>query len=92
MSISLKIACRECGDIKVRPGDIVLYLGTNTASYRVVCPAGHRTEIRASDRIARVLVECGVAVVRPCPITEADVSAFVANLEHIDAVWGELQR
>lgn len=82
---TIKTTCSRCGDVELVPGDLVLELDPveDAGVYRFTCPTCAAVERRpANPRVVSVLLATGVAyeVVRTDPITEREITAFVAAL------------
>lgn len=84
---TIKTTCSRCGDVELAPRDLVLELDPteDAGTYRFTCPTCSAIERRpANPRVVSVLLATGVTyeVVRTAPITEREISAFVAALNH----------
>ncbi len=84
---TIKTTCERCGDVELRPVDLALELDPNRESgtYRFSCPECLTVQRRpATARVVSVLLATGVAyeVINEDPITESEISRFVAALNH----------
>lgn len=83
---TIKTTCSLCGDVELTPDDLALELdpSEDAGSYRFTCPMCGQVERRpANARVVSVLLATGVAyeVLRPDPITEAEIAQFVVALD-----------
>ncbi|HEX9866600.1 MAG TPA: hypothetical protein VGC03_16680 [Acidimicrobiia bacterium] len=83
---TIKTTCTRCGDIHLTPDDVALELrpGGREGDYRFKCPTCTEPQRRpANSRVVSVLLATGVTfeVINPDPITEREITAFVAALE-----------
>lgn len=83
---TIKTTCSRCGDIHLTPDDVALELrpGGREGDYRFRCPTCTVQQRRpANSRVVSVLLATGVhfEVVNPNPITETEITEFVAALE-----------
>ncbi len=82
---TIKTTCSRCGDVELAPHDLVLELdpSEDAGAYRFTCPVCALVERRpANPRVVSVLLATGVTfeVVRLAPITESEITAFVAAI------------
>jgi hypothetical protein len=84
---TIRTCCPLCGDVEMAPGDLSLRLqparGSGTYSFR--CPHCDQVQHRpANHRVVSILLATGVAyevVGTEVPITEREITDFVASLE-----------
>jgi len=82
---TIKTTCSRCGDVELKPDDLVLELdpSEDAGNYVFSCPLCGLEERRpANARVVSVLLATGVAyqVIRPDPITENEIEDFVLAL------------
>lgn len=83
---TIKTTCSRCGDVELKPHELALELdpSDDRGTYRFTCPGcGHVERRPANARVVSVLLATGVAyeVLRTDPITEVEISQFVAALD-----------
>lgn len=82
---TIKTTCSRCGDIELKPDDLVLELdpSEDSGTYVFTCPTCGLEERRpANARVVSVLLATGVTyqVIKPDPITEDEINEFVSAL------------
>jgi hypothetical protein len=82
---TIKTTCSMCGDVELKPADLVLELSPSEdeGTYRFTCPECSGLERRpANARVVSVLLATGVSyqIVRTDPITEDEIGQFVSAL------------
>ena len=90
---TIRTSCPLCGDVELAPSDLTLRLTPDdgTGTYLFQCPHCDDVQRRpANHRVVSILLATGVAYEvadEPGPITENEISAVRAALEHED--WPE---
>ncbi len=82
---TIKTTCSMCGDVELKPADLVLELSPSEdeGTYRFTCPECSGLERRpANARVVSVLLATGVSyqIIRTDPITEDEIGQFVSAL------------
>ena len=83
---TIKTTCSVCGDVELKPADLVLELDPSEeeGTYRFTCPECTSLERRpANPRVVSVLLATGVVyqIIRTDPITEDEICGFVSALD-----------
>lgn len=87
---TIRTTCDRCGDVELTTADIGLELAPSgmTGCYRFTCPFCTSIQRRpANNRVVSILLATGVeyTIIDPIgPITETEIAAFAAALEHDD--------
>ncbi len=87
---TIRTTCQDCGDVELSTADIALELtgAGDSGSYRFSCPTCRSTQVRpATRRVVSILLATGVSyeiTLQPAPITEDEISGFIAMLNEDD--------